>query len=145
MVYNQSGFYQDTISNSLGCDSIISIQLDIKQSVVSSDTLVIDSCARSIISPAGNTLSSAGFYNETLVAANDCDSIIFIDLNINRLNISLTSVINGGGLVANQIFFPRENGTYAVIISKGACIDTSACVVIAGIGLPLFVNYNFDL
>jgi len=167
IIYSQSGFYQDTISNSLGCDSIISIQLDIKQSVVSSDTLVIDTCARSIISPAGNTLSSTGFYTETLVAANGCDSIIFIDLSINPLNLSLTSIINGTGLVVNQvnaqyqwfdcatglhlpgdtnqIFTPSQNGTYAVIISKEACVDTSACIIIASIGLPSLANFNFDL
>jgi hypothetical protein len=167
-VYSQSGFYQDTLVNSAGCDSLVYLQLDINQSLVSSDTLVIDTCAASIVSPAGNVLSNSGFYNDIFNAANGCDSTVIIDLILDPTSLSVTSILNGTGLVANQanaqyqwldcgnsfqvisgdtnqIFTPSQNGTYAVIISKGGCIDTSACTTIADIGLVGLKESLFEL
>lgn len=167
-VYSQSGFYQDTLLSSTGCDSIVYLQLDINQSVIASDTLVIDTCAASIVSPAGNVLSASGFYNDVFNANNGCDSTVIIDLTLDPISLSVTSILNGTGLVANQtnaqyqwldcansfqaisgdtnqIFTPSQNGSYAVAISKGGCVDTSACATIANIGLEGHKESFFEL
>lgn len=158
LTLSQSGFYTDTILNGFGCDSIIYINLNVSQSSSATDTLVIDTCSSSYTSPAGNILNQTGFYTEQVSATNGCDSTIFIDLTINPINLSLTSVFNGTGLVSNQVnaqyqwldcsngfqpligdtnqlFTPSQNGLYAVEIKANGCTDTSACEAISTIGL----------
>ena len=84
-----------------------------------------------------------------------CDSILFLDLTLHRVdtsvslsNVTLTanatnvsyqwlncdtdSLISGA---TNQTFTPLVDGNYAVIISDNLCTDTSACIAVNGIGL----------
>jgi hypothetical protein len=53
------------------------------------------------------------------------DSYQWIDCSINQ-------IISGE---TGQVYVPVANGTYAVLISDGACNDTSECVVVNSIGL----------
>ncbi len=77
---SSSGIYYDTISNSFGCDSIITINLTINQN--SFDTLNITKCG-SFISPSGLIIFQSGIYNDTISNTFGCDSIITINLTIN--------------------------------------------------------------
>ncbi|MFD1553811.1 hypothetical protein DNU06_09515 [Putridiphycobacter roseus] len=70
--------------------------------------------------------------NETMLTANDTN-VYYQWLNCDNNY----SIIQGG---TNQTYSPASNGNYAVEISNGNCIDTSACVNISAIGLG--VNYS---
>lgn len=46
------------------------------------------------------------------------------------INCSNNAIIPGA---TSQSYTPTQNGSYAVIVTKGICVDTSACVAVSGI------------
>ena len=97
--------------------------------------------------PSGNaSYSVSGTYSDTLTNAAGCDSILTIDLTIETVDTSVTagqqtlSANQAGGTYqwifcdsipvsgeTAQTFTPSVNGNYAVIVTNGACTDTSNC------------------
>lgn len=75
-----SGTYYDTLKNSVGCDSIITLNLTIIQS--SYNTLTKTACDKYTFK--GNSLTNSGAYYDTLTNAVGCDSIITLNLTINN-------------------------------------------------------------
>lgn len=78
-VWTTSGSYQDTVTNHLGCDSIISINLTIHLPTYSS---LNASACDSYLSPSGKTWTASGSYSDTVLNTNGCDSIISILLTV---------------------------------------------------------------
>lgn len=150
-IWTTSGTYSDTIPNSMGCDSIITIDLTILNH--SNATLNVTEC-NNYTSPSGNyTWNTSGIYFDTIPNSSGCDSIITIDLTINSVDTSVTanpplltantiganyqwiycdSVIIQGEV--NQDFLATANGSYAVIITQNGCIDTSLCYSVYNVG-----------
>lgn len=114
----------------------------------------------SYTSPSGNYVwTSSGTYTDTLVNDNTCeeDSILYINLVIMNIDTTVSAIdqltleANGSGLQyqwldcdnnynpiageTNQSFTASQNGNYAVQVSNGTCVDTSACMPINSVGL----------
>lgn len=147
-VWTSTGTYKDTLhgANANGCDSIITVNLNVVYS--SSSIQTISSCD-SLISPSGNHIwHTSGTYYDTLANANidGCDSLITINLTISSLTSTISQSvgtcranINGAQyqwmhcdstiLVGdtNQSFTPTTQGLYAVITTYNGCVDTSLC------------------
>lgn len=89
-------------------------------------------------------------------AASGCDSIVTLNLTINKVNIetdvngfTITSKDSGAayqwldcnkgmGIITGEIsqsYTATANGNYAVKITKAGCVDTSVCVPIINIGI----------
>ncbi|MES2593404.1 MAG: T9SS type A sorting domain-containing protein [Bacteroidota bacterium] len=78
--WTSSGIYMDTIPNTDGCDSIMTIHLTVNNTY---STLNETTCY-SYTSPSGNyTWNNSGTYSDTLSNAVGCDSIITVHLLIN--------------------------------------------------------------
>ena len=97
-VYYQTGLYINVLTNSVGCDSIITLDLR----VVSPTNLVYDICPGDSVSVGSNVYFSAGNYTDTLVASGGCDSIINTEINIYSQYNSvyggiLDNTVGGGG------------------------------------------------
>ncbi len=89
--YNSTGFYFDTIPNSLGCDSVLSIHY-IRTTI--NNTVFIKSCD-TLISPSGKYIyRTTGIYSDTLVSHQNCDSIITTELTIKPLELILSKSNN---------------------------------------------------
>lgn len=81
-IYTQSGFYSDTLCNSLGCDSILSLQLIINKTYqFSSD---ITTCDRYTWPIDGQTYTQSGNYSKHLKSISGCDSVFILNLNIHK-------------------------------------------------------------
>jgi len=155
--YNASGIYTHTLvgGNVNGCDSIITLNLTVNNSTTSSQT--ISSCD-AFYSWYGNIYTSSGSYYHTLSNSNTsgCDSIL--NLNLNLQPIDTTISILGNTLNSNQSnatsyqwidcenyslipgataqnYTPTLNGSFAVIITNGNCIDTSLCKNFSSVGI----------
>ena len=152
--YTESGIYMDTIPNTAGCDSIITIDLTINFATTSSITE--EACFEYTVPSGDETYTESGIYMDTIANAAGCDSIITIDLTINTVNVETTTesptitanavgatyhwldcdadyaVIDGE---TNASFTAASNGNYAVEVTEGGCTDTSACVTIGDVGL----------
>ncbi|MFN8208929.1 MAG: glycoside hydrolase family 9 protein [Bacteroidales bacterium] len=159
-----SGIYNDTIPNAAGCDSVLTINLEIGKST--RNTITTAACFL-YESPTGKIWTKSGTYYDTLVNAQGCDSILTFKLTIRTVNTGVT--VNGATLVSNaagasyqwldcgsgylpldgasgRSFTPDQSGDYAVAASLNGCTDTSACytVIIEGVQISR-ANIGFDL
>lgn len=154
MTYTTSGAYTDTISNSVGCDSIITLNLTIKN--VTTSVVTVSTCAPSYTwAQNGTVYNASGSYIDTIANAAGCDSIVTLNLTIApfvataTVNANATVTASAGttyqwincatnapvaGATA-QTFAPTANGSYAVIVSNGTCTDTSNCVNVTNVGI----------
>lgn len=156
-IYN-SGLYADTLQNANGCDSLVYLSLTINQA--SQSTFTTSACKSYAFN--NQNISTSGNYLDTLVNAQGCDSIIILQLTINNLNTNVTQ--SGTSLTAietaasyqwvscpnytaipfatAQTFIPDANGSYAVIIDKNFCKDTSTCFTVTGVGFGESLSEN---
>ena len=143
----------DTISNTFGCDSILTIQVKINPSYL---IVGSNSSCRSLLSPSKKHLwTSSGTYYDTLTTAAGCDSVLEIQVTIKSINKGLSmqgkklrSKANGASYqwfkcineyspipsAIGQEFVPTESGDYAVAIQKNGCRDTSECISFNSLG-----------
>ncbi|MCB0667015.1 MAG: gliding motility-associated C-terminal domain-containing protein, partial [Saprospiraceae bacterium] len=77
---SEAGVYVDTLTSSLGCDSIITLNLEILP--VKRYSFVKQVCTDQTFTFLGEVLSETGIYTDTIAAANGCDSIVTVDLRI---------------------------------------------------------------
>lgn len=140
---NQSGTYRDTIQNTQGCDSIVTLNLLINNSI---NTFLFDTiCLGDVYVFNGANYSETGNYTDTLIAVGGCDSLVNLSLYVNALpeaeiqQISDTlftqsfetyqwllngQVLNGEN---DSILMVTQNGNYAVLVTdEFGCSDTSS-------------------
>ena len=79
-VYTMPGMYTDTLSSSIGCDSIVNLTLSIED--VIRDTSIVSLCEGESIDVDGNTYNTTGFYDHPYITAAGCDSVFYLDLTI---------------------------------------------------------------
>ena len=132
--YTTSGSYNDTLTNVSGCDSIITLNLTIN--LPTSSSLSVSACNDYTWSENGMTYTTSGSYNDTLVNAAGCDSIITLNLTINLPTSSSFSASSCDS------YMWSENGT--TYTTSGTYYDTISNV--AGcdsiIALNLTINQS---
>ena len=145
-VLTASGDYTQVFTGTNGCDSIVDIHLTIIHSSAGSE--MVETCY-SYTPPGGEqTFEATGTYTYVVPNAAGCDSVITLDLLIlgpdNGITINddylsaqedsatyqwmdcTTNILIPGAV--EQSYFPTKSGSYAVILTRNGCVDTSACV-----------------
>lgn len=162
-VHISSGIFNDTILNAAGCDSIITINLIIKQPTSSSITLNI--CSNSFTAPDGQAYSQNGTYIAIIPNISGCDSTITINLtltqppNVNaganqticegtQITLSGTgaTVYNWSNGIINNASFQPSVGTHFYYVTGTntiGCSDTDTVQIIVN-PLPVvsFIGEN---
>ncbi len=105
-LYNTTGVYEDTLTSSIGCDSVVILDLTVIPTVTTDLTEEI--CIGDSYTVGSSTYTTTGMYSDTLTAASGCDSVVNLDLQV--LN-TVTNNISGticegetfpiGGLLAD--------------------------------------------
>jgi len=147
--YSNTGVYTSTLTNSTGCDSLVTLNLTISGATTSSETIA--ACNSYFWSSTGQTYTNSGTYTTTLLSQGGCDSTVTLNLTVSTVNANifqtdnvLTSSNAGAGTYqwincttgapivgeTGQEFTATTNGDYAVIISLNGCSDTSNCVTV---------------
>ena len=136
MTYDTTGVYFDTLANSNGCDSIIALNLTINKSDLSTINRI--ACNSFVWQQNGMTYDSTGVYFDTLANSNGCDSVIALNLTINKSNLSIIS------RVACDSFMWEQNGlTYDTTgIYHDTLVNAFGCDSI--INLDLTINHSSD-
>lgn len=120
--WTQAGVYQDTIQTVAGCDSVLTITLDFN---TSSSASIIENACYSYTSPSGAfTWSSSGTYQDTLVNAAGCDSIITIDLSINNTYDTIDVIGCGTYTSPSGNYTWTNTGTYFDTITNSFGCDS---------------------
>jgi hypothetical protein len=91
--YTTSGFYSDTLTNANGCDSIITLNLNIGNETIINQSA--QSCGSYIWSQTGQSYTASGIYTDTVFSAS-CDSIFVLDLTIGNANSATQNVSSCG-------------------------------------------------
>ncbi len=154
MTYTQSGQYSTVLSTFQGCDSIVYLNLTIRQPQLTSSA--VSSCDSYLWMQTGEYLISSGMYYDTLSNIYGCDSIIALNLTI----VSDTVIISAEDNILTAVqpanatfqwydctssqiisgetgasFSPTLNGSYALLATYNGCTDLSECVVISNVSL----------
>ncbi len=152
--YTSNNTAKDTLVSSLGCDSIISLNLTITNSYTTDSLSVCDSLLwiDGVVYYSSNTTAV-----HVLSDMNGCDSTVTLNLDVTNFDktisqsgTTLTAPLQSGvsyqwldcnnnyskisGEIGNT-FTATMNGDYAVEISNGNCTDTSNCTSIVGLRL----------
>ncbi len=152
-----------TLTNSSGCDSVVSLNLTINNSSSGIDT---QSACDSYTWIDGNTYTSNTNTPTWLLSnINGCDSTVTLNLTINSADNTVSqlnettieavasnancqwldcdnnfSVIQGEN---SQTFTAASNGNYAVEVEQNGCTDTSACITISQVSLDSPIPNGF--
>ncbi len=110
-----SGTYLDTLTNYLGCDSIITTFLTVNP--ISKDTIIQTLCSNETFYFNGHQLSASGYYYDTIQNYWGCDSIVTLKLIVH--NIQYKNI--NSSICANQNY-TLPNGVN--VQSAGIYIDT---------------------
>lgn len=147
--YGTSGNYVDTLTNINNTDSIVTTILNVIQPV--DTTINRIACNGDTIYIAGKMYYQTGTYHDTITSlVTNCDSAMTINLTIITIDTSIT--VQNDTLFSNQTgatyqwyncelftpitgetnnyFAPTFTGSFAVVVSKNNCTDTSNCHVI---------------
>ena len=145
-----------------GCPYNHTLNLTLGQS--DSGTEAVTTCNSYTWSANGQTYTSTGMYIETLTNSSGCDSIATLNLTIESVdntvtdNNDLTITANDASATyqwldcdnvyaqitgaTSQTFTATQNGSYAVQVTSGGCIDTSSCTVIDYVGLNDIADFG---
>lgn len=106
VTYDSSGVYSDTIQNSLGCDSILILDVTFAQPTYGNETLT----ACDSVTWNGITYDSSGTFIDTIPNHLGCDSIVTIDVNLVG-NYDMRFLVAPVSLIAPPFIFPFINAT----------------------------------
>ncbi len=113
-------FYSTAAS---GCDSVFTLNLNINQDV----TTIIDTsiCENSFIKVGQNNYDKSGAYTINLIKTDDCDSTVFLNLNVNPVfSNQVNRTICDGDFVdiGGQMIY--SEGVHQVILQSEASCDS---------------------
>ena len=158
--YTLSGTYNDTIPNTAGCDSVMTINVTIGGETTAS--ISVSECDQYTVPSGDETYMVSGTYMDTIPNTTGCDSVITINLTITPVDTSVMATAtdltaNATGATYQWIdcsdmsaisgetdanFTPQQNGSYAVIVTEGGCTDTSACYTFSDLGVNSLYAQN---
>jgi sorbitol-specific phosphotransferase system component IIA len=148
---NNTATYNIAGGASNGCDSLVSLNLTILNAATGTDVQTACNTFDWIDGNIYTSNNNTATFNLVGGASNGCDSLVTLNLTITTIDTSVTSAGNTLTAIENsavyqwvdcnnnlspinnetaQSFTATQNGSYAVIISLGACSDTSSCYTI---------------
>jgi hypothetical protein len=132
--YNAAGSYKDTLTSSLGCDSIVTLTLNVNPVVIGTQTATV--CSNQLpYTWNGKNYNAAGSYKDTLTSALDCDSIVTLTLNVNPVVTGTQTVT----ICSNQLPYTWNGKNYN---TAGSYKDTLSSVLGCDSIVTLTLNVN---
>lgn len=141
-IYHTSGTYTDLLTNTYGCDSVVTTQLNILPA--STHFIPIQICDGEAYNWNGQVFTTPITITDTLLTSNNCDSIITLDLTVLPLQSFIADTILCPGATLQwegiQINTP---GSYSVQkINNTGCLDSFILSVDYS---PLFLTMPEDM
>ncbi len=145
--YFSSGTYTAQLSNISGCDSVVQLQLIIKNTDSIYETVI--ACSDYTWPANGNNYTSSGNYIYTLYNQQGCDSVMLLDLQIIPavFQSQQVSICNGNTFQVGANTY-SNSGTYIdTLTSTSGCdsIVTTVLNVISCSGILSMQNHIFNI
>ena len=162
-VYNSTALYSDTLTNSVGCDSIINTNLIVQTPV----NLSFDICIGDSVIVGNSMYNTSGNYSDTLVSSLGCDSIVYTNLTIlfsyNSVFGGITDTTIGGGsffsgsqyleldcympseIVSTLVYAQDTNTiTFELRTNNGSVLDDITLQVLPGVQ-RIYLNFEMPI
>ena len=136
---SEAGTYTQTLQTVNGCDSIVTLTLNVNP--VANTNLTVTICEGSSYTENGFNASEAGSYTQTLQTVNGCDSVVTLTLTVNPVaNTTLSAAICEGTTYTENGFNVSEAGTYTQNLQT---ID--GCDSVVTLTLTVNPTYNISI
>ena len=133
---SEAGVYTQTLTSVNGCDSIITLSLNVNPTF--NTELSANICQGQVYNENGFNVSEAGVYTQTLTSVNGCDSIVTLTLNVNPIyNTELSATICEGQVYTENNFNVSETGVYTQTLTSINGCDSIVTLTVS-------VNPTFD-
>ena len=136
---SEAGVYTQTLTAVNGCDSIVTLTLNVNP--IYNTELTATICEGQTYTENNFNVSEAGVYTQTLTSANGCDSIVTLTLNVNPIfNTELSATICQGQVYTENGFNVSEAGVYTQTFTSA-----NGCDSIVTLTLNILPSYNTNL
>ena len=147
-IITTAGTYYDTLPSSTPCDSLVGYIISFPPAIISNT--INDAACVSYMTALGNLITTSGTYYDTISTGSGCDTTVQYNITISgpvddsvfRVGGRMDSwdtwaahqwvrcdsnfkPINGA---TNRFYVATQPGDYAVIVTRGSCVDTSDCI-----------------
>ncbi len=122
-VFDQTGLFEITLLSSTGCDSVVSLDLEVL--VFLQTNLTESVCAGETFQVGNETFDQSGQYQVDLLTASGCDSIVMLDLNVIEVTetpLPITICSGETYQVGTEIF--DQTGFYEILFMAGSGCDS---------------------
>ncbi|GEM_PF-5598953 len=117
LFYKESGVYIETFTNQFGCDSVVTLNLEVRQPEIT--TLNESTCKGNPFEIAGSFYSETGTYTKTLTNSTGCDSLIVLNLTVSLPSDTLISkTICAGDSVKIGDSVYTQSGTFEKMLTN---------------------------
>ena len=100
--------YVDTILNNLGCDSIVSTNLNVSPTYTVNN--IVSICKGDTYTIGQSSYNSSGIYSDVLIDSQGCDSTVVTDLTVTEV---IASVAQSGGYLSANVSSGLPPYTYS--------------------------------
>lgn len=162
--FSSTGIYSVTLQNQFGCDSIITLDLVVLDTISTALTEVI--CRGDTVWIGQESYTETGSYTATLTSFFNCDSIVNLDLSVVEVNVSiplpdtLTCLMTSVSLEAvagtnfdtlsyswstasvEQNILTAQPGSYSVTVTAAGCTAADTAEVFQNATAPLAAIVN---
>ena len=141
--YTKPGSYTDTLQNIYGCDSIVTLHLQVNPTYEVHDTVV----ACDSYDWHGQTYTESGNYTYTTTAANGCDSITTLHLTINNSEVGTTeyvTICHGETYTWNGNTYDTSD-TYTITLTNQQDCDSTATLVLTILPAAVTATENITI
>jgi hypothetical protein len=133
----QSGTYVQTLQNQFGCDSTLTILLQIR--ALSNSNINATSCGPYFFN--GQTYSSSGVYTINQTTPNGCTTIVTLRLRINQPSSSTLTQTDCQSYVLNgQTYI--QSGTYTQTLRNAVGCDSTITLNLTILPIPIITKSN---
>lgn len=134
-----SGTYQDTLTNAVGCDSIITINLTVNQSTFDS---IVEFVCGSYTAPDGSVYTTSDTIDVVIPNAIGCDSLIHIDLTVSQPTSSNITEMACNSYTAPDGAVYNANGTYTATITNVSGCDSTITIALTLEQMDTTLSYS---
>lgn len=144
ITYDSTGYYEQVLTSSYGCDSVLQLNVVPHQP----DTVFIAASFCNAFEYEGAVYESTGSYTQDIPLVSGCENVALLELT--RISAGVVAVDDTlratGAIPADAIFqwldcqtqlpvpnavlpdfLPASAGSYALVVHTSTCSDTSAC------------------
>ena len=124
-ILSESGLYTDTLKNIIGCDSIVELNLQIRDEISSS--FDINLCAGEAFDYKNNSYTNSQNISDVLTSSTGCDSTVVFNLNIDvaqTVDVDVSLCVGDSVLVGSN--YIKSDGVYSSLLSNAlGCLDST--------------------